>query len=201
VFHTDVHLLARVALACAIAFAFGFERQLRGSPAGNRTFVLIGGTAAAVTSVAGLTSPQAVAGILTGIGFIGAGLVFIHGATVRGLTSAATVFAVAGIGIVLGYGHLWLGLFIGVIFMFMLELQHIPGLRFLDASTFAARFENDYEVPLRANDDGAVAPAGDPGGTPLLGAADAATGPIPTTGPTTGPAPVPPADPAAPPGR
>ena len=98
-FHTDIHLLARVALACAFAFAIGFERQLRGSPAGNRTFVLIGGTAAAITSVAGTRSPQAVAGILTGIGFIGAGLVFIHGATVRGLTSAATVFAVAGIGI------------------------------------------------------------------------------------------------------
>jgi putative Mg2+ transporter-C (MgtC) family protein len=145
VFHTDIHLLGRVALACAIAFAFGFERQLRGSPAGNRTFVLIGGTAAAVTSVAGLTSPQAVAGILTGIGFIGAGLVFVHGATIRGLTSAATVFGVAGIGIVLGYGHLWLGLFVGVVFMFMFELQHIPGLRALDAKTFADRFANDYE--------------------------------------------------------
>jgi hypothetical protein len=34
-------------------------------------------------------------------------------------------------------------------FMFMLELQHIPGLRFLDASTFAERFANDYEAPLR----------------------------------------------------
>jgi hypothetical protein len=98
----------------AVAFAFGFERQLRGSPAGNRTFVLIGGTAAAITAVAGTTSPQAMAGILTGIGFIGAGLVFVHGATVRGLTSAATVFAVAGIGIVFGYGHLYLGLFVGM---------------------------------------------------------------------------------------
>ena len=148
-FHTDIHLLARVAIACGLAYAFGFERQLRGSPAGNRTFVLIGGTAAAITSVAGRTSPQAIAGILTGIGFIGAGLVFVHGATIRGLTSAATVFAVAGIGIVLGYGHLYLGLFVAAGFLFMLELQHIPGLRFLDASTYAARFANDYELPLR----------------------------------------------------
>ena len=145
-FHTDIHLLARVALACAVAFAFGFERQLRGSAAGNRTFLLIGGTAAAVTAVAGTTSPQAVAGILTGIGFIGAGLVFVHGATVRGLTSAATVFAVAGIGIVFGYGHLYLGLFVGVVYLFMLELQHIPGLRFLDAGTYAARFANDADA-------------------------------------------------------
>ena len=130
--HTDIHLLARVALACALAFVIGFERQLRGSPAGNRTFVLIGGTAAAVTSVAGTTSPQ----------------------------------AVAGIGIVLGYGHLYLGLFIAIGFLFMLELQHIPGLRFLDASTYADRFANDYEVRLgepatagAADDRGAGAPA------------------------------------------
>jgi hypothetical protein len=67
---------------------------------------------------------------------------------------------VAGIGIVLGYGHLYLGLFVGVAFMFMLELQHVPGLRFLDASTFAARFANDYEAPLRGEADGAAAPAG-----------------------------------------
>lgn len=131
-FHTDIHLLARVALACAFAFAFGFERRLRGSPAGNRTFVLIGGTGAAVTSVAGTTSPQAVAGILTGIGFIG---------------------------VVLGYGHLYLGFFVALAFMFMLELQHIPGLSSLDASTFAARFANDYETPLQLEADGADAQA------------------------------------------
>jgi putative Mg2+ transporter-C (MgtC) family protein len=123
VFHTDIHLLGRVALACVVAFAFGFERQLLGSPAGNRTSALIGATAAAVTAVAGTTSPQAVAGILTGIGFAGDGIVF-------------------------GYGHLYLGLFVAAIFLFMLELQHIPGLRSLDASIFAARFANDYETPL-----------------------------------------------------
>jgi putative Mg2+ transporter-C (MgtC) family protein len=167
VFHTDLHLLARVALACAMAFAFGFERQLRGSPAGNRTFALIGGTAAAVTAVAGKTSPQAVAGILTGIGFIGAGMVFVHGVTIRGLTTAATVFAVAGIGIVFGYGHLYLGLFVAVIFMFLLELQHIPGLRSLDASHIASRFANDYESPVGPS--GLVGPVGPSGASGRAG--------------------------------
>ena len=53
-FHTDIHLLARVALACAPAFGFGFgfERQLRGSPRGQPD-LCHRGTAAAVTSVAG----------------------------------------------------------------------------------------------------------------------------------------------------
>jgi putative Mg2+ transporter-C (MgtC) family protein len=152
VFHTDVHLLTRVALGIAVAFAFGFERQLRGSPAGNRTFALIGGTAAGVTAVVGGTSPQAVAGILTGIGFIGAGFVFVHGVTVRGLTSASTVFTVAGIGIVFGYGHLFLGLVMAAIFMFILELQHIPGLRVLDASHIADRFNNDFDSVASTQD-------------------------------------------------
>jgi putative Mg2+ transporter-C (MgtC) family protein len=195
VFHTDIHLVARVAIACGLAYAFGFERQLRGSPAGNRTFVLIGGTAAAITSVAGTTSPQAIAGILTGIGFIGAGVVFVHGATIRGLTSAATVFAVAGIGIVLGYGHLYLGLFVAAGFLFMLELQHIPGLRFLDASTYAARFANDYEVPLRPGAPGADGAADDASGPRSLGPRAAGTR---APGPADRPAGSPPADPAAP---
>jgi putative Mg2+ transporter-C (MgtC) family protein len=190
VLHTDVHLLARVAIACGLAFAFGFERQLRGSPAGNRTFVLIGGTAAAITSVAGRTSPQAIAGILTGIGFIGAGLVFVHGATIRGLTSAATVFAVAGIGIVLGYGHLYLGLFVAAGFLFMLELQHIPGLRVFDASTYAARFANDYELSQQSGAAGAGAGAvgavgGDPPGTAASDRAASDTAAAGTAGPGT----------------
>jgi putative Mg2+ transporter-C (MgtC) family protein len=145
VFHTDLHLLARVAIGCAVAYAFGFERQLRGSPAGDRTFTLIGGAATAITAVAGLQSPQAVAGILTGLGFIGAGLVFTSGNKVRGLTTAATVFAVAGIGIVIGYDHVYLGLFLAALLMFVLEIEHIPGVHFLDARTYADRFANDAE--------------------------------------------------------
>jgi putative Mg2+ transporter-C (MgtC) family protein len=164
VFHTDLHLLARVALGIAVGFAFGFERQLRGSPAGNRTFALIGGTAAGVTAVAGTTSPQAVAGILTGIGFIGAGLVFVHGATVRGLTTASTVFAAAGIGIVFGYDHLFLGVMMAVAYMFLLELQHIPGLRAFDASAIAARFANDFEAPTTSLAERDTTGAGGAGG-------------------------------------
>ena len=145
--------------------------------------------------MAGTTSPQAIAGILTGIGFIGAGVVFVHGATIRGLTSAATVFAVAGIGIVLGYGHLYLGLFVAAGFLFMLELQHIPGLRFLDASTYAARFANDYEVPLRPGAPGADGAADDASGPRSLGPRAAGTR---APGPADRPAGSPPADPAAP---
>jgi putative Mg2+ transporter-C (MgtC) family protein len=145
VLHTDLHLFARVAIGCGVGFVFGFERKLRGSAAGDRTFALVGGAATAVTAVAGTTSPQAVARILTGIGFIGAGVVFMSGSRVRGLTTAATVFAVAGIGIVIGYDHTYLSIFLTALLILLLELQHLPGIRVLDARNYADRFANDID--------------------------------------------------------
>jgi putative Mg2+ transporter-C (MgtC) family protein len=143
---TDAALLARIGEGFGLAFLFGFERQLRGAPAGDRTFALVGASAAAITAVASSTSPQAVAGVVTGIGFIGAGVVFhVQGATVRGLTTAATIFAAAAIGVVVGYGHLLLAALTTALLLLTLELHHIPFLRWLDARTYSDRFENDQE--------------------------------------------------------
>jgi len=144
--HTDLVLVGRVAVGIAVAFVFGFERQLRGSPAGDRTFALVGAAATAVTAVAGTTSPQAVAGIMTGLGFIGAGVLLRRGGLVTGLTTAAAMFAVAGIGIVIGYGHVLLGVILAAIVLLILEIQHLPFLKFLDAATYADRFQNDRLV-------------------------------------------------------
>ena len=69
---TDLQVLERVAVGFALAYVFGFERQLRGSQAGDRTFAMIGASAAAITAVASTSSPQAIAGVVTGVGFIGA---------------------------------------------------------------------------------------------------------------------------------
>jgi putative Mg2+ transporter-C (MgtC) family protein len=153
--HADVILLERVALSFALAYVFGFERQLRGSQAGDRTFALVGAAAAGITAVAGKTSPQAVAGIVTGIGFIGAGVVF-HGGSglVRGITTAASIFAVAAIGIVVGYGHPMLGAIMAAGLLLTLELQHIPVLRWLDASAHADRFANDRNEPDSGSPEG-----------------------------------------------
>jgi hypothetical protein len=91
---TDWELLARVAVGFALAFVIGFERELRGSPAGDRTFGLIGASIAGMTAVLWREAPQAVAGAITGIGFIGVGVV-LHGENqfVRGVTTAAAIFA------------------------------------------------------------------------------------------------------------
>jgi putative Mg2+ transporter-C (MgtC) family protein len=142
--HNDLELLARIAVGFGLAFVFGFERQLRGSPAGNRTFALVGAAATGITAVAAHSSPQAIAGVVTGIGFIGGGVVF-HGSDhmVTGITTAATIFASAGTGIVVGYGHLLLGIIMTAGLVVVLELPHVPVLRWLDAGRYADRFAND----------------------------------------------------------
>jgi putative Mg2+ transporter-C (MgtC) family protein len=127
-----------VALAFALSSVIGFERELRGSAAGDRTFALVGTGAAAITTVAVNSSPQAIAGIVTGIGFIGAGLVFRGGqGMLKGMTSAATIFAVAAIGIVAGYGREWLAVGVTALVLVDLELRHLPVLPFLDARRYA----------------------------------------------------------------
>ena len=143
--HHDLALLARIAVGFALAYLLGYERQLRGSPAGNRTFALVGAAATAITAVSQAgNSPQTIAGVVTGIGFIGGGVVFHReGAIVSGITTAATIFATAAMGIVVGFGHLALGAITAAGMMLMLELPHIPGLRRLDANEISSRFAND----------------------------------------------------------
>jgi putative Mg2+ transporter-C (MgtC) family protein len=144
----DVLLLWRIAAAAGLSFVLGFERELRGAPAGDRTYSLVGTASAAVTAVTIHSSPQAVAGVITGIGFVGGALVFRgDGGVLRGVTSAATIFAVAGIGVVAGAGHLILAALVTGGVLLDLELKHLPFLRVLDASRYKGRLVPDYPKP------------------------------------------------------
>jgi len=149
----EAALVARVLTAFALAFVIGFERRLRGSPAGDRTFALVGTGTAALTAVTFKTSPQAVAGAITGIGFIGAGIVF-HGRDdlVKGLTTAAGIFTTAAIGVVVGSGHILIGVITTAVVVLTLELRYIPGLDLLDARRYEARFRSDHDAPERDDD-------------------------------------------------
>ncbi len=153
--HGDLALLGRIALGFALGYAIGFERGLRGSPAGDRTFALIGASATAITAVAEHSSPQTIAGVVTGVGFIGAGVVFqASGGLVRGLTTATTIFSAAAMGIVVGYGHLVLGVIFAAGVILMLELRFIPGVRVCDSSQHTHLFQNDHSAdPNQITDD------------------------------------------------
>jgi len=88
----------------------GFERQIRGKPAGIRTSILIClGTQVFVshgTSLAAGDQYRVLAQVVTGIGFLGAGLMISQEGTVRGVTSAAVIWVLAAIGATIGLGRL-----------------------------------------------------------------------------------------------
>jgi putative Mg2+ transporter-C (MgtC) family protein len=144
--HEDLVLFGRVGLAFLLCYAVGFERALRGAAAGDRTFSLVGTAAAAMTAVTVGPAPQAIGGVVTGVGFIGAGLVLRGGmGAVRGVTSAAAIFAATGIGVVAGTGHYWLALFVALLTLLDLELRHLPVLNRLEAHRYADRMEQDSD--------------------------------------------------------
>ncbi|MDQ1710180.1 MAG: putative Mg2+ transporter-C (MgtC) family protein [Frankiaceae bacterium] len=143
----DLLLWSRLLLASGLCFALGYERELRGHDAGDRTFALVGLGAAAFTlaGIDALGNPdRIVQGITTGIGFIGGGLVLQSGAKVRGLTTAAALWTAAAIGVLSGAGRLVLATLTMLTVLLLLEVQHIPPLRFLDARrTLKARLAKD----------------------------------------------------------
>jgi len=105
-----LELMLQVGLASVLGGAIGLERELGGKPAGLRTNILIciGSvlyTHLSIAMIGGATDPTRVAGqIVTGVGFIGAGTILHARGAVVGLTSAATIWVVAAIGVALGSG-------------------------------------------------------------------------------------------------
>ncbi len=108
-------LLASLLVAVILGGAIGLERELRGKAAGLRTNILICVGAALFTQlsvdVGGVRGDPAriAAQIVTGVGFLGAGTILHGRGSVTGLTSAATIWLVAAIGMAVGAGHLYEG--------------------------------------------------------------------------------------------
>ena len=131
----ELTIFARAALAALLGFAIGLEREYRGKSAGDRTFALLAlGAAAIVGTGAGLFGPGAtsrvIQGVVTGIGFIGGGLIFrSEGGAVRGLTTAAGAWAATGVGILCGAGAYLAAPLVTVLILVILELEAIPVLR------------------------------------------------------------------------
>ncbi len=105
--------LLRLVVATALTGLIGIEREVRKKPAGVRTNALIGLGSAMMTlsgiyvakTWPGVTDPTRIASIVVqGVGFLGAGAIIQASGSVHGLTTAATMWVVAGIGIAAGLG-------------------------------------------------------------------------------------------------
>jgi putative Mg2+ transporter-C (MgtC) family protein len=108
-------IMLRLLLAIALGGIIGLERETSQKPAGLRTHILISVSAAimmilpqlilAGKEAAGGETLRVAAAVITGMGFIGAGTIIQSQGTVHGLTTAATLWTVAGLGLVVGAGH------------------------------------------------------------------------------------------------
>lgn len=128
--NTDVVL--RLALAAAASALIGYEREKTKHAAGLRTHMLVcvGATLVTLTSLEMFPQDPArvAAGIVTGIGFLGAGMIFRDKNTVRGLTTAASIWAVAGVGLALGTGAYFIAVAATIAMLLTLELGRIKSL-------------------------------------------------------------------------
>lgn len=103
--------VVRLILAIVLGGAIGFERELRDKPAGFRTIILMCVGACIFTIVSqviggpDLNNTRIAAQIVSGIGFLGAGAILRDRNSVFGLTTAATIWAVAAIGMAVGFGE------------------------------------------------------------------------------------------------
>jgi putative Mg2+ transporter-C (MgtC) family protein len=106
---TQLDLLLRLTVGLVLAAIVGWERELQRMPAGFRTHSLVGLGSALFTVVSGFAftgdgaDPTRIAAqIVTGIGFLGGGVILHHGGMVKGLTTAASLWTVAAIGMAAG---------------------------------------------------------------------------------------------------
>jgi len=103
----EIEHIIKILIAFAAGTVLGVEREFRSKPAGFRTMILIcvGATVFTILSNSFSSNQDRIASnIVTGIGFIGAGVIFKEGVSVRGITSAATIWIAAAVGMAIGLG-------------------------------------------------------------------------------------------------
>ncbi|MCY7290713.1 MAG: MgtC/SapB family protein [Ferruginibacter sp.] len=140
---------AQVSVAFVIGAVIGLEREFRSKPAGFRTMILIcvGSCLYTILSkeIGGANTDRIASNIVTGIGFIGAGVIFKEGLTVNGLTTAALIWITAALGMAIGYNNYPMAIVVSamvLIALFVLE----PVQRFIN------RFHKvkDYKIITNA---------------------------------------------------
>jgi len=127
-------LVLRLLIAAILGAVVGYEREARGRDAGVRTFaaVSLGSCAFAIISHVvvppGNDTARIAAQVITGVGFLGAGVILRGPNHISGLTTSATLWAASAVGLAIGYGLYLLGTATAVLLLLLLLLRHVPGL-------------------------------------------------------------------------
>ena len=139
----NLDFLLRLLVACACGAAIGYERSRRFKEAGIRTHVIVCCAASLIMIVSkygfvdlgysavgfldgtrGADPARIAAAVVSGIGFLGAGAIFRNKNAIKGLTTAAGLWATAGIGLAVGSGMYWLGAAATIIICVLQYLMH-----------------------------------------------------------------------------
>jgi putative Mg2+ transporter-C (MgtC) family protein len=136
---TNGEIFLRLVLAGILGGLVGYERERHNRPAGLRTHILVclGSALVMIVSVAGFggaLGPQGdqarlAAQVVSGIGFLGAGTIMRQGSSVRGLTTAASIWVVAAVGLAAGIGlYAAAAMGTGLVLFSLFTLTHLEGL-------------------------------------------------------------------------
>lgn len=128
----DMELLLRIFVAMILGMLIGNERKNRMKSAGMRTHALVALGSALIMVVSKYGFSDTVSGdgarlaaqVVSGVGFLGAGMIFVRHNLVSGLTTAAGVWTTAGIGLTIGAGMYFVGVFCALLMVLMQNISH-----------------------------------------------------------------------------
>lgn len=127
--HTELHFVFNLMVSILAGFAIGIERESRGKDAGvsTHTLVIMGSMLFTFLSshVDSASTSRIAAQIVTGIGFLGAGLILKDGTSVRNLTTAASLWFAAAIGMAFGYNYYIIGIASTIAAIITLHIPHV----------------------------------------------------------------------------
>jgi len=116
--------LQKIGIAFLVGALVGIEREYRSKPAGFRTMIMIcvGSCLFTILSkeVSNISPDRIASNIVTGIGFIGAGVIFKEGLNINGLTTAALIWVTAALGMAAGYGNYIMVTIVAIVVLFTL---------------------------------------------------------------------------------
>ncbi len=128
----NMELLIRLVLATMCGFMIGNERKNRNKEAGVRTHIIVALASCLMMEISKYgfadigkaDGARLAAQVVSGIGFLGAGMIFVHKNSIKGLTTAAGIWATSGIGMAIGAGMYFLGAFSAIMIVALQIILH-----------------------------------------------------------------------------
>jgi putative Mg2+ transporter-C (MgtC) family protein len=152
-FNADIEILYRLLISFGIGTAIGLEREYRSKAAGLRTMIMIclGSTIFTQISISlgGTANPDRIAAaIVSGVGFLGAGVIFKDGLSITGITTATTIWISAALGMAVGAGEYFIALIgSGVVLIVLIVFEKLQALfeTWRQTRTYRISFSDNWD--------------------------------------------------------